>query len=141
MSKILLTGSTGFIGSELLKDLSQNNKVYVILRKKSKRDLRNKNIIHIYYNGYKNLNNKIQKLKVTTVIHCATHYVKSHNLKDIEKLTERFFRVDHSRNNLSGGHGLGLTIVNYILAKNEYFLEISSKLGEGSIFKFDLDLS
>ena len=61
--------------------------------------------------------------------------------KDIEKLTERFFRVDHSRNNLSGGHGLGLTIVNYILAKNEYFLEISSKLGEGSIFKFDLDLS
>jgi len=87
MSKILLTGSTGFIGSELLKDLSQNYKVYVILRKKSKRDLRNKNIIHIYYNGYKNLNNKIQKLKVTTVIHCATHYVKSHNLKDIEKLT------------------------------------------------------
>ncbi|MDA9713968.1 ATP-binding protein, partial [Alphaproteobacteria bacterium] len=61
--------------------------------------------------------------------------------KDIEKLTERFFRVDHSRNNLSGGHGLGLTIVNHILAKNEYFLEISSKLGEGSIFKFDLDLS
>ncbi len=27
MNKILLTGSAGFIGSELLKDLSQSNKI------------------------------------------------------------------------------------------------------------------
>ena len=36
MKNILLTGSTGFIGSELLKYLSDYNKVYVIVRKKYK---------------------------------------------------------------------------------------------------------
>ena len=87
MNKILLTGSTGFIGSELLKDLSQDNKVYVILRKKLKNNQRHKNVIQIYYNNYKNLNNKIKKLKIDTVIHCATHYVKSHNIQDLEKLS------------------------------------------------------
>ena len=87
MNKILLTGSTGFIGSELLKDLSQDNKVYVILRKKLKNNQRHKNVIQIFYNSYKNLNNKIKKLKIDTVIHCATHYVKSHNIQDLEKLS------------------------------------------------------
>jgi len=87
MNKILLTGSTGFIGSELLKDLSQDNKVYVILRKKLKNNQRHKNVVQIYYNNYKNLNNKIKKLKIDTIIHCATHYVKSHNIQDLEKLS------------------------------------------------------
>lgn len=87
MNKILLTGSTGFIGSELLKDLSQDNKIYVILRKKLKNNQRHKNVVQIYYNNYKNLNNKIKKLKIDTIIHCATHYVKSHNIQDLEKLS------------------------------------------------------
>jgi nucleoside-diphosphate-sugar epimerase len=34
--KILLTGATGFIGSALVKNLSQNNEIYVILRRKKK---------------------------------------------------------------------------------------------------------
>ena len=61
--------------------------------------------------------------------------------KDLSRLTERFFRVDQSRNNQTGGHGLGLTIANHILSKNGCFLEISSELGKGSIFKFNLKLS
>jgi signal transduction histidine kinase len=61
--------------------------------------------------------------------------------KDLSRLTERFFRVDQSRNNQTGGHGLGLTIANHILSKNECVLEISSELGKGSIFKFNLKLS
>ena len=36
MNKILLTGSSGFIGFELLKDLSKNHKVFITLRKKIK---------------------------------------------------------------------------------------------------------
>ena len=88
MNKILLTGSTGFIGSALLKDLSHDNKVYVILRKKSKKKLNDKNIILIYFNNYQDLNKKICKLKIDTVIHCATHYIKKHNLEDIRKLAQ-----------------------------------------------------
>ncbi len=87
MNKILLTGSSGFIGSNLLKDLSQNNKVYVILRKKQKKFLKDKNIIQIYYNNYQILDKKIKKIKVNTVIHCATHYVKQHKIDDIKKFS------------------------------------------------------
>ena len=80
MKKILLTGSTGFIGSELLKDLSKDNKVYITLRRKTKKNLNSKNVIKIYFNSYQSLNNKIRNLKINTVIHCATHYVKMHNV-------------------------------------------------------------
>ena len=88
MKNILLTGSTGFIGSELLKYLSNYNKVYITVRKKYKINLNNKNINKIYFNSYKNLSYKIKKLKIDTVIHCATHYVKNHKFEDIKKLSE-----------------------------------------------------
>ena len=88
MKNILLTGSTGFIGSELLKYLSNYNKVYITVRKKYKINLNNKNINKIYFNSYKNLSYKIKKLKIDTVVHCATHYVKNHNFEDIKKLSE-----------------------------------------------------
>ncbi len=88
MKNILLTGSTGFIGSELLKYLSNYNKVYITVRKKYKINLNNKNINKIYFNSDKNLSYKIKKLKIDTVVHCATHYVKNHNFEDIKKLSE-----------------------------------------------------
>ena len=88
MKNILLTGSTGFIGSELLKYLSNYNKVYITVRKKYKINLKNKNINKIYFNSYKNLRYKIKKLKIDTVVHCATHYVKNHNFEDIKELSE-----------------------------------------------------
>ena len=88
MKKILLTGSTGFIGSELLKNLSKSNKVYITLRKKTKKNLKYKNVNKIYFSSFQNLNDKIKKLKINTVIHCATHYVKKHDFKDIKKLSD-----------------------------------------------------
>ena len=88
MKNILLTGSTGFIGSEILKYLSNYNKVYITVRKKYKINSNNKNINKIYFNNHKNLSYKIKKLKIDTVVHCATHYVKSHNFEDIKELSE-----------------------------------------------------
>ena len=88
MKNILLTGSTGFIGSELLKYLSNYNKVYITVRKKNKINSNNKNIIKIYFNSHKNLSYKIKKLKIDTVVHCATHYVKNHKFEDIKELSE-----------------------------------------------------
>ena len=35
---------------------------------------------------FKNLNNKLSKLRINTIIHCATHYVKKHAFDDIQKL-------------------------------------------------------
>ena len=87
MSKILLTGSTGFIGSALLDSLSKNNKIYITVRKKNKIFTKSKNIIKIYFDDNNKLNNKLKKIKVNTVIHCATHYVKKHKYDDLKKLS------------------------------------------------------
>ena len=37
MAKILLTGATGFIGSNILEEIKKDNQVFVIQRKKSKK--------------------------------------------------------------------------------------------------------
>ncbi len=87
MKKILLTGSTGFIGSQLLKELSKNYIIYITLRTKTKKILRNKNVVEIFFNNYETLNRKLKKLKIYTVIHCATYYVKHHNFEDLKKLS------------------------------------------------------
>lgn len=87
MNKILLTGATGFIGSQLLRNLTLNNKVYVIIRKK-RHNLKNKNIINVLFKDFDKLNKDLEKIKVDTVIHCATHYVKKHQYNDLKKLSE-----------------------------------------------------
>ena len=87
MHKILLTGSSGFIGSNILNSFSKDYKFYILVRKKPiKRYLKNKNIKIIKFKKYNSLNSKLKKIKIDTVIHCATHYVKDHKFQDIEKL-------------------------------------------------------
>ena len=52
----------------------------------------------------------------------------------IDRLTERFYRVDRSRSRETGGTGLGLSIVKHILIRHQAKLEISSEVGVGSTF-------
>ena len=52
----------------------------------------------------------------------------------IDRLTERFYRVDRGRSRDTGGTGLGLAIVKHILNRHNAKLEISSELGIGSTF-------
>ena len=54
--------------------------------------------------------------------------------KHLPRLTERFYRVDSSRNSNTGGTGLGLAIVKHVLLRHRARLEISSVLGHGSTF-------
>ncbi|MFF7707346.1 phosphate regulon sensor histidine kinase PhoR [Pseudomonas sp. NPDC007930] len=52
----------------------------------------------------------------------------------IPRLTERFYRVDSSRNSNTGGTGLGLAIVKHVLLRHRARMEISSVPGHGSTF-------
>ncbi|WP_439106769.1 phosphate regulon sensor histidine kinase PhoR [Congregibacter sp.] len=52
----------------------------------------------------------------------------------IARVTERFYRVDESRNARTGGTGLGLAIVKHVAASHGAELTIDSELGRGSRF-------
>jgi len=52
----------------------------------------------------------------------------------LQRLTERFYRVDKSRSRERGGTGLGLSIVRHVLRRHDALIEISSTPGEGSRF-------
>ena len=54
--------------------------------------------------------------------------------RHIERLTERFYRVDNSRSRETGGTGLGLAIVKHVLTRHQASLEIRSEIGRGSTF-------
>ena len=57
----------------------------------------------------------------------------------LNRLTERFYRVDKARSRKTGGSGLGLSIVKHVLSHHNSRLDIASTLGEGSQFSFVLD--
>jgi len=52
----------------------------------------------------------------------------------IDRLTERFYRVDRSRSRETGGTGLGLAIVKHVLVRHQARLDIQSSPGKGSLF-------
>lgn len=57
--------------------------------------------------------------------------IASHHL---DRLTERFYRVDNGRDRENGGTGLGLAIVKHIISRHKGRLLIKSELGEGATF-------
>lgn len=52
----------------------------------------------------------------------------------LNRLTERFYRIDSSRNSTTGGTGLGLAIVKHVMKRHQGELHISSTPGKGSTF-------
>ena len=57
-----------------------------------------------------------------------------------QKIFERFYRIDKSRNRKTGGAGIGLTIVKSILPAHNGKIQVNSQLGKGSSFKVFLPL-
>jgi two-component system, OmpR family, phosphate regulon sensor histidine kinase PhoR len=56
----------------------------------------------------------------------------------IQRIFERFYRVDKSRSREKGGTGLGLAIVKHILEGHNTKAEVESEVGKGSVFSFKL---
>jgi len=88
MKKILITGSNGFVGKNILIELLPKYKIYVTVRKEFFRQRKkiDKNLLFIIFKNHNDLNIKLKKIKVDCVIHCATNYLKVHKSNDIHDL-------------------------------------------------------
>lgn len=61
--------------------------------------------------------------------------------EDLNRIFERFYRVDKSRSKDKGGSGLGLAIVKHILEAHKQKVSVSSIVGKGSTFRFSLPVA
>ena len=58
--------------------------------------------------------------------------------KDLQRIFERFYRTDTSRNSAQGGSGIGLSIVKKIIEDHGGYIWATSKEGEGTCMHFVL---
>jgi two-component system, OmpR family, sensor histidine kinase SenX3 len=59
---------------------------------------------------------------------------------DLERIFERFYRVDPARSRQTGGTGLGLAIVKHAATRHRGEVNVWSKEGSGSTFTIRLPL-
>ena len=58
--------------------------------------------------------------------------------RDLERVFERFYRVDRARSRETGGTGLGLAIVRHVASNHGGEVRVESREGEGSTFTLRL---
>ena len=59
--------------------------------------------------------------------------------KDIDRIFERFYRVDQSRSRKTGGTGLGLSIVKHICLNYGFNINVDSQIDAGTTFTIEFD--
>jgi signal transduction histidine kinase len=60
--------------------------------------------------------------------------------RDLDRIFERFYRVDHGRSRVTGGTGLGLAIVRHVANNHQGWVDVESREGEGSTFTLVLPI-
>jgi CDP-3, 6-dideoxy-D-glycero-L-glycero-4-hexulose-4-reductase len=92
MKNFLITGASGFIGNNFIKNFSNKNNLYYILLKKSTKNkksinsFKDKNKKIIFFKRNSEIYTSINTLKIDFFINFATHYTKDNNFKNTEQL-------------------------------------------------------
>jgi nucleoside-diphosphate-sugar epimerase len=94
--KILMTGATGFIGSNLLNALSGSDDVGIIIRPNSKVDnsaINNPTARYVYNGSLNSILEAFDSFKPDAVIHLASYYVFDHKPEEIDTLIESNIKI------------------------------------------------
>ena len=59
---------------------------------------------------------------------------------DLDKIFDRFYRVDKARSRDAGGTGLGLAITKSVVQMHKGDIKVYSKVGEGTTFSVRIPL-
>lgn len=87
--KILLTGATGFIGSHLLQALiEEKHDITILLRESSNTWRINNWLPKVRKVQESDLRSFFSQSPPETIIHLATHYAKTHQPEDVEKMID-----------------------------------------------------
>lgn len=88
LESILITGATGFIGTNLINAISKRYKITAIVRRDSNIE-KIKDKCEIYrYDDINNLIAFLKNKKYIGVLHLATLYIKNHNCNDVKNIID-----------------------------------------------------
>ena len=60
--------------------------------------------------------------------------------RDLDRIFERFYRVDRARSRTTGGTGLGLAIVRNVAHAHDGDVTVESREGDGSTFRLRIPM-
>jgi two-component system phosphate regulon sensor histidine kinase PhoR len=95
-------------------------------------------INYTHEGGHVTVSFDVGKKNVTTFVTDTGQGIPHQHL---QRIFERFYRVDKSRSREKGGTGLGLAIVKHILEVHSSKADVESEVGKGSTFSFKLSRS
>jgi signal transduction histidine kinase len=61
--------------------------------------------------------------------------------EDLDRIFDRFWRGDKSRSRATGGSGIGLALVQELVRGHDGEIEVSSRVGEGTVFRVTLPVA
>lgn len=136
---------------DLLEYKAEKNKIKLILDNPSNEPVRVVGDIERIEQVLTNLvvnaiNHSSRKAKVIvsfqSVGNCIKTTVKDNGIgikpEHLDRVFERFYRVDKSRSRTNGGSGLGLSIVKHILEAHDQKIHVKSEFTKGTEFSFML---